>query len=192
MRFLNLSLRRTFNGIGLYLHYPKRGASDGEGSDRQKTLSEFHLAKDKPVKLNVGGAKGHPAVEGWKVVDTRSSADIVLDMARAPLPFEDNSVDVIFCSHTLEHIIPQRIELANSHNANVFIIIPPTLLGDEPGKKELLEYMESIQAERNFVYRDFGSTVTDLRLFRDHTHLNTEGIIYFTKRYLKPLLEAQQ
>jgi predicted SAM-dependent methyltransferase len=67
--------------------------------------------RDSPsIKLNVGGGKGHPPVEGWKIVDLRErTADIVLDIAKETLPFEDDSVDIIFCSHTLEHIYPQRL-----------------------------------------------------------------------------------
>ncbi len=62
------------------------------------------------IKLNVGGGKGHPRFEGWTVVDLReSTADLVIDIANERLPYEDDSVDVIFSSHTLEHIYPQRL-----------------------------------------------------------------------------------
>lgn len=62
-----------------------------------------------PIKLNIGGGKGHPRVPGWTVVDLREGADVRLDIARDPLPFADNSADIIFTSHTLEHIPPQRL-----------------------------------------------------------------------------------
>lgn len=62
------------------------------------------------VKLNVGGGKGHPRVPGWLIVDLRDTADIRLDITRDVLPFEDDSVDVIFTSHTLEHIYPQHLD----------------------------------------------------------------------------------
>lgn len=61
------------------------------------------------IKLNIGGGKGHPRLPGWTVVDLRDGADIRLDISRDSLPFADNSVDVIFTSHTLEHILPQRL-----------------------------------------------------------------------------------
>lgn len=55
-------------------------------------------------KLNIGGVKGHSKIEGWTVVDIRESADIALDISAEKLPFDDSSVDLIYCSHTLEHI----------------------------------------------------------------------------------------
>lgn len=61
------------------------------------------------VKLNIGGGKGHPKLPGWTIVDLRDSADLRLNIASEALPFADNSVDVIFTSHTLEHIAPQSL-----------------------------------------------------------------------------------
>ena len=40
----------------------------------------------------------------------RDSADIVHNIVEDPLPFEDNSVNIIFTSHTLEHIYPQQLD----------------------------------------------------------------------------------
>ena len=61
------------------------------------------------IKLNIGGGKGHPKVDGWTIVDLRENADIVLDITKARLPYDDNTVDVIFTSHTMEHIYPQQL-----------------------------------------------------------------------------------
>lgn len=61
------------------------------------------------TKLNIGGGKGHPRLPGWQIVDLREGADVRLDISTDRLPFEDNSVDVIFTSHTLEHIPQQRL-----------------------------------------------------------------------------------
>jgi len=42
-------------------------------------------------------------------VDLRESADVVLDITKARPPYDDHAVDVIFTSHTLEHIYPQQL-----------------------------------------------------------------------------------
>lgn len=71
---------------------------------------ETRFADFEGIKLNVGGGKGHPTIPGWRVVDLRDAADIQTNIAEDPLPFEDDSVDVIFTSHTLEHIYPQYLD----------------------------------------------------------------------------------
>lgn len=105
MKLFNISFRKT--PIGWSVFIPTRRSQHSLVS---KEIKSFEISKEKttPIKLNVGGGKGHPTVPGWTVVDIRSHADVVLDISREPLPYKDNSVDVIFCSHTLEHIIPQR------------------------------------------------------------------------------------
>jgi predicted SAM-dependent methyltransferase len=65
-------------------------------------------------KLNVGGGKGHPRVPGWQIVDLRETADIRTDITREPLPFSNDTVGIIFTSHTLEHIFPQHLDFVLS------------------------------------------------------------------------------
>ena len=65
---------------------------------------------DTGIKLNVGGGKGHPKLDDWKIVDLRDNADIVHDITKDPLPFNDEEVSIIFTSHTLEHIYPQQLD----------------------------------------------------------------------------------
>jgi SAM-dependent methyltransferase len=61
------------------------------------------------LKLNIGGGKGHARVAGWTVVDLREGADVRLDLTTTALPFAQGSVEIIFTSHTLEHIPPASL-----------------------------------------------------------------------------------
>ena len=45
----------------------------------------------------------------WVTIDLEPSADIQLNITKDCLPFETNSVDFIYSSHTLEHIWPDRL-----------------------------------------------------------------------------------
>ena len=65
---------------------------------------------DNAIKINIGGGKKHPRIKGWQIVDLRETADIKLDITRQRLPFDENSVDIIFTSHTLEHIYPHDLD----------------------------------------------------------------------------------
>lgn len=104
MRIFKVYFRNTANGFSIHVPWKSGSVSPENGGHA------FEICRQDPIKLNVGGAKGHPRLPGWKVVDLRSRADVVLDISRQTLPFSDGSVDVIFCSHTLEHIIPQRLD----------------------------------------------------------------------------------
>lgn len=59
---------------------------------------------NKEIKLDL--ACGLQKAEGYIGVDLLESshADIILDLLKFPWPFEDNSVDDIFCAHFIEHI----------------------------------------------------------------------------------------
>lgn len=62
----------------------------------QKTMSQTEI-----IKLHIGGKEASPE---WKIVDVleRPEVDYVCNANNLSL-FEDNSVDVIYASHVLEH-----------------------------------------------------------------------------------------
>lgn len=54
-------------------------------------------------KLQLDIACGKNKKHGFTGVDIWTGADIVCDLEKFPWPFEDGSVDEIFCSHYIEH-----------------------------------------------------------------------------------------
>ena len=54
------------------------------------------------VRLNLGA--GQTFIPGFVNVDISSNAEVRLDLSEERLPFENDSVDLIFSYHTLEHI----------------------------------------------------------------------------------------
>src|SRR3989304_5178249 len=64
---------------------------------------EIKPEEKKPVKLDL--ACGNRRAEGFVGVDKEplKGVDFVQDLESYPYPFEDNSVDVINCSHYVEH-----------------------------------------------------------------------------------------
>jgi SAM-dependent methyltransferase len=51
---------------------------------------------------NLGAGKTY--IPGFINVDISKAADLSLDLGKDNLPFEDNSIDLIFSYHTLEHV----------------------------------------------------------------------------------------
>ncbi len=64
-------------------------------------------------KLNIGAAVTY--LPGFINIDVDEKADISLDISFQPLPFDDDSVDVIFSYYTLEHIPNHLFALQEMH-----------------------------------------------------------------------------
>lgn len=54
------------------------------------------------LRLNLGC--GNHRLAGWVNIDCCKGADVVVDLEEACLPYEENTVDEMLLSHTLEHI----------------------------------------------------------------------------------------
>jgi len=67
----------------------------------------------KKVRLNIGA--GHTYIPGFINIDISSKADITMDLGKEKLPFEDDSVDLIFSYHTLEHVPDYLFVLSEIH-----------------------------------------------------------------------------
>lgn len=67
----------------------------------------------KQLRLNIGA--GQTYIQGFINIDISSKADITLDVGKEKLPFEDDSVDLIFSYHTLEHVPDYLFALSEIH-----------------------------------------------------------------------------
>ncbi len=54
------------------------------------------------LRLNIGASQ--TKLDGFTNIDVAPWADVSLDLGTDPLPFDDNSVDLVFSYHTLEHV----------------------------------------------------------------------------------------
>src|SRR6185369_2289998 len=71
--------------------------------------------ENEKVKVRLDIACGKSKKQGFTGVDIWQGADIVVDLEKYPWPFEDNSVDEVYCSHYIEHV-PDLISFANELN----------------------------------------------------------------------------
>lgn len=82
--------------------------------------------EEKIIKLDL--ACGQNKREGFTGVDIAGNPDIIHDLNVYPYPFDDNSVDEIYCSHYVEHIPHDNLStiintvLAKSNNFEEFKI----------------------------------------------------------------------
>ena len=107
------------------------------------------------MKVNVGGAKGCTEFQGvgWKVMDILPSADFIHDLnTQDAFGFDDNTLDAVYTSHTLEHILPE-------HQQNTFNEMYRVL---KPGCKIRIVVPDVEKAIRAYVNKDY-AFLLDLR-----------------------------
>jgi predicted SAM-dependent methyltransferase len=69
---------------------------------RNKIYIDGLLKKGESIKLEYGA--GGRTMEGFTRVDRFDPAELLIDFVEDTMPFPDNSVDVIYTAHFLEHI----------------------------------------------------------------------------------------
>ena len=65
------------------------------------------------MRINIGGAKGRGSInpkKDFKTVDLWKGSDYVVDLAFMDLPFETGAIDAVYTSHTMEHILPEKVD----------------------------------------------------------------------------------
>jgi len=67
----------------------------------------------------------------------------------------------------------------------LIVIIPPTLLNKEPGFEPIWKFVNTIKTIKVF---DHSNTIRSPIYYYDISHLNSNGIEYYTRNYLKPIL----
>ncbi len=85
-------------------------------------------------------------------------------------------------------LLEEVVRLAQAHHAKLTFIFPATLLDDNRGKDKVLKLLSTFKTKYGTDYYDYSDVIQDHTLFYDHDHLNTKGVVYFTEKYLKPLL----
>ena len=81
------------------------------------------------------------------------------------------------------------INTAKEHNARVILIIPPYLWWQQdPARKILITLLEQYKVHHGIDFYDLSNSIPDLDRYADYDHLNCKGVLYFTEKFLKPIL----
>ncbi|NQU99834.1 MAG: hypothetical protein HQ538_03780 [Parcubacteria group bacterium] len=81
------------------------------------------------------------------------------------------------------------LQLADDNNIEVIIVFPPTLIGkDWPGTRQFKSVLEGLNKKFNFELYDFNTSMNSSTYFYNYDHLNTDGVVYFAEKFLKPIL----
>lgn len=98
-----------------------------------------------------------------------------------------DGVDHAVLNHYLDEL-NSFLDLCQSHNANVIIVVPPTLLGVEPGFEGLWQGLKQIEKRSGIRSIDCSRSMDQTDWYLDHDHLNNRGVSHFLNHVLKPQL----
>lgn len=84
--------------------------------------------------------------------------------------------------------VEQIIKLAQQHNSDVKLFIPPALFGKWLEHNETIVFLKKMEKKYNCKWADLSESVSLPNLYYDHHHLNTSGVVYFTNQFLKPFI----
>ena len=85
-------------------------------------------------------------------------------------------------------IVDQTIQLISDNNSSCILIIPPALFGKWNGHNETLEFAEKMKKKYGLKVFDYSESVLDPKYYYDHHHLNSDGVMFFSRNYLLPIL----
>lgn len=86
---------------------------------------------------------------------------------------------------TVESIIRE----AKSNNSELIFIFPPAPFGKWPGHESCIEFAKKMKLKYGCKYYDFSEAISTPAYYYDHHHLNSKGVEYFARTFLKPILD---
>lgn len=85
--------------------------------------------------------------------------------------------------------IESIIRTAQHHNSKLIFIFPPAPFGKWPGHDSCVDFTKKMEQKYGCKYYDLSEAITTPEYYYDHHHLNSKGVEYFTKTFLKPILD---
>jgi len=76
---------------------------------KHKALVKKLISSDTPIKIEIGSGP-RPGTNGWLTLDLHAGCDLQMNLLET-LPFPDNTVDMIYSSHFLEHFQTAEMKL---------------------------------------------------------------------------------
>jgi len=85
-------------------------------------------------------------------------------------------------------IIEEEIKYTIDKKTEIVFVIPPSLFGKWPGHDNTIEFAKKMQEKYGIRFYDFSEAMMEPGYYYDHHHLNTKGVVYFAKNFLKPII----
>ncbi len=89
-------------------------------------------------------------------------------------------------------LMQETVDLAQKNDIEITFIVTPSTFGEWPGHEHVMDFMSELKEKYGSEVYDFSRVyLGQKKYFYDHHHLNSDGVVKFTKEYLKPLMNEQ-
>lgn len=143
-------------------------------------LVEIVKRKENPPEIEL-------AIEEKKTPEEQRNLDQAEDQQRLGILYNEGLNDKNFLRYS-KHL-EQTILLSKKNNATISFVIPPTLMGKMPGHDNAIKLLSELKKKYKIEYFDFALEMQDQEFYWDREHLTEKGVEYFTKNYLKKILD---
>jgi hypothetical protein len=93
----------------------------------------------------------------------------------------------VFATYTAE--FERIVALCEHHNTPLTVIVPPTLLGPEPGHDAMMEWLRGLEEKQGIAVRNWVNVMPDRTKFYNLDHMNLGGIEAFMEGWVRPMLD---
>ena len=156
-----------------------------------KECLHYHISRD--VLLNYFKSKYTIDWLEQKPETREINNDVLKDVSREAIQKRLASLYIEpFDEQIFNHyaaLLEEVVKLAQSHHSKITFIFPATLLDDNRGKEKVVKLLSDFKAKYGVDFYDYSNAIQDPKLYYDHDHLNTKGVLYFTDKYLKPIVK---
>lgn len=103
--------------------------------------------------------------------------------------YPDGTPGPVFESYTAE--FERIVALCEANDTPLTVIVPPTLLGPEPGQEAMMSWLKGLVKEGRLDVYDWVNVMPDRTKYYNLDHMNLGGIETFMNGWLRPLLDGK-
>lgn len=123
----------------------------------------------------------------WNSIDKKvETVNAVSVFKRYNVVYPDK-IDTITFNKKIKLIEKIASRIRSKYKTPVIFMVPPSLIL-WPGHAKLIEILKELKQEKGIPYYDFSEIMREKKYYKDHDHLNTDGLIYFTEHYLDTIV----
>lgn len=121
----------------------------------------------------------------WKLEEEKYTAENI--RIRLASLYPDGLPEDVFATYTAE--LERIVALCEAHETPLTVVLPPTVLGHEPGHDATMAWLNNLAEHHNFPVYDWVNAMPDHELYYNLDHMNLGGVSAFMTQWVRPTLD---